>query len=116
MARSRDLWSSRAFMSGPARAITTATANRVFNEGFTWQHYRHTVRMGGDFRRQIYTNYCPGKLSGSNSFTGAFTSVVPNGTVGPKHLALECVDVTAEGSGRIVARSPESPGSIESPR
>ncbi len=52
----------------------------VFNEGLTWQLGRHTVKIGGDFRRQMYNNYSPGKLSGSYSFTGAFTSVVPNGT------------------------------------
>ncbi len=52
----------------------------VFSNGLTWQHNRHTIKMGGDFRRQMYDNYSPGKLSGSYSFTGAFTSVTPNAT------------------------------------
>ncbi|MCU1259048.1 MAG: TonB-dependent receptor, plug [Bryobacterales bacterium] len=52
----------------------------VFNEGLTWQRQRHTIKIGGDFRRQMYNNYPPGKLSGSYSFTGAFTGAVPNGT------------------------------------
>ena len=52
----------------------------VFNEALTWQHDRHTVKIGGDYRRQMYNNYSPGKLAGSYSFTGAYTSVVPNGT------------------------------------
>ena len=52
----------------------------AFNEALTWQHDRHTIKMGGDFRRQMYDNYSPGKLSGTYSFSGAFTSVVPNGT------------------------------------
>lgn len=52
----------------------------IFNEALTWQHGRHTIKMGGDFRRQMYNNYNPGKQSGSYTFNGAFTSVVPNGT------------------------------------
>ncbi len=52
----------------------------VFNEALTWQRDRHTIKIGGDYRRQMYNNYSPGKLSGSYSFTGAFSSVVPNGT------------------------------------
>ena len=52
----------------------------VFNEGLTWQKNRHTVKFGGDFRRQMYDNYSPGKLSGNYTFTGAFSSVTPNAT------------------------------------
>jgi len=52
----------------------------VFSEGLTWQRNRHTVKVGGDFRRQMYNNYSPGKLPGSYSFTGAFSSVTPNAT------------------------------------
>ena len=52
----------------------------VFNEAVTWQHDRHTIKMGGDFRRQMYNNYSPGKLSGTYNFSGAFTSLAPNGT------------------------------------
>lgn len=52
----------------------------VFSEGMTWQHSRHTIKMGGDFRRQMYNNYSPGKLPGSYSFNGAFSSVTPNAT------------------------------------
>lgn len=52
----------------------------VFNEALTWQHDRHTVKIGGDFRRQMYNNYNPGKLAGSYNFTGAFTGITPNAT------------------------------------
>jgi hypothetical protein len=52
----------------------------VFNESLTWQHGRHTLKMGGDYRRQMYNNYNPGKLSGSYTFNGAFTSVTANAT------------------------------------
>jgi hypothetical protein len=52
----------------------------VFNQAFTWSHGRHTVKMGGDFRRQMYDNYSPGKLSGSYSFSNTFTAQTPNDT------------------------------------
>ena len=52
----------------------------VFSEALTWQRGRHTIKMGGDYRRQMYNNYNPGKLAGSYSFTGAFSSVTPNAT------------------------------------
>jgi len=52
----------------------------VFSEGLTWQKNRHTVKFGGDFRRQMYNNYSPGKLSGNYTFKGAFSSVTPNAT------------------------------------
>ena len=37
----------------------------VFNEALTLAKGRHTIKFGGDFRRQMYNNYSPGKLSGS---------------------------------------------------
>ncbi len=50
----------------------------VFNEALTFSRGRHTVKFGGDFRRQMYNNYSPGKLSGSYSFGNTFTAVSPN--------------------------------------
>src|SRR5207253_737886 len=32
----------------------------VFNEGLTLSKGRHTIKFGGDFRRQMYNNYSPG--------------------------------------------------------
>jgi hypothetical protein len=52
----------------------------VFSEGVTWQRNRHTIKMGGDFRRQMYDLYSPGKLSGTYNFNGAYTSITPNAT------------------------------------
>lgn len=52
----------------------------VFNEGLTWSEGRHTVKFGADFRRQMYDNYSPGKLSGSYSFSNTFTTATPNDT------------------------------------
>ena len=52
----------------------------VFNEGLTLSRGRHTIKFGGDFRRQMYDNYSPGKLSGSYTFSNTFTTVSPNDT------------------------------------
>jgi hypothetical protein len=52
----------------------------VFNEGLTLSKGRHTIKFGGDFRRQMYNNYSPGKQSGSYSFSNTFTTATPNDT------------------------------------
>ena len=52
----------------------------VFNEGLTLSRGRHTLKFGGDFRRQMYNNYTPGKQSGSYSFGNTFTTATPNDT------------------------------------
>jgi hypothetical protein len=59
----------------------------VSNEALTWQHDRHTIKIGGDYRRQMYNNYSPGKLAGTYTFTGAFTGVTPNATTSGYGLA-----------------------------
>ena len=46
----------------------------VVSEALNIQRGRHTLKMGGDYRRQMYNFYSPGKLAGSYSFTGAFTA------------------------------------------
>jgi hypothetical protein len=52
----------------------------VFNEGLTFLRGRHTIKFGADFRRQMYDNYSPGKLSGTYSFSNAFSTSTPNDT------------------------------------
>lgn len=47
----------------------------VFNEVLNWQIGRHSVKMGGDYRRQMYNNYSPGKLSGQYGFAPVFTAL-----------------------------------------
>ena len=47
----------------------------VFSEAVNYQAGRHTLKMGGDFRRQMYNFYSPGKLPGSYSFNPSFTSL-----------------------------------------
>ncbi len=54
----------------------------VFSEALSYIAGRHTLKMGGDYRRQMYNFYNPGKLAGVYSFSGTFTSqqgVVPTG-------------------------------------
>ena len=50
----------------------------VFNEGLTLSRGRHSIKFGGDFRRQMYNNYSPGKLPGSYTFSNTFSAVSPN--------------------------------------
>ena len=52
----------------------------VFNEVLTLSRGRHTLKFGGDFRRQMYNNYSPGKQSGSYSFSNTFSASTPNDT------------------------------------
>ena len=59
----------------------------VFNEGLTLTRGRHTIKFGGDFRRQMYNNYNPGKQSGSYSFSNTFTTATPNATTSGFGLA-----------------------------
>ena len=54
----------------------------VFSEALNWVLNRHTFKMGGDYRRQMWNFYNPGKLSGVYTFNGTFTSLqgaVPTG-------------------------------------
>ena len=46
----------------------------VFSNALNVQRGRHTLKMGGDFRRQMYNFYDPGKLAGVYSFGSTFTS------------------------------------------
>jgi hypothetical protein len=52
----------------------------VFNEALTLAKGRHTVKFGGDFRRQMYDSYSPGKQSGSYTFSNTFTTSTNNDT------------------------------------
>ena len=52
----------------------------VFNEALSWQRGKHSIKIGGDFRRQMYNNYSPGKLSGSYVFSNTFSAGAQNDT------------------------------------
>ena len=54
----------------------------VFNDALSIQRGSHTIKFGGDFRRQMYNNYSPGKLSGSYSFAATFTALPGNANTG----------------------------------
>ena len=67
----------------------------VFNEVLQNQRGRHTLKIGGDYRRQMYNYYNPGGNSGSStagaySFTGSFTSITadPSSSVALADLLL----------------------------
>jgi len=47
----------------------------VFSEALSLVKGRHTLKIGGDYRRQMWNNYNPGKLSGGYTFSGAFTNL-----------------------------------------
>src|SRR5262249_46808948 len=47
----------------------------VFSEALNSVRGRHNPKIGGDYRRQMWNNYQPGKLSGSYTFSGAFTNL-----------------------------------------
>jgi len=50
----------------------------VFSDGLTWLRGRHSIKIGGDLRRQMYNDYAPGKLSGSYTFSNTFSTDTPN--------------------------------------
>ncbi|HEY1336180.1 MAG TPA: TonB-dependent receptor, partial [Bryobacteraceae bacterium] len=47
----------------------------VFSEALSYAKGRHTIKIGSDYRRQMWDNYNPGKLAGSYTFSGAFTNL-----------------------------------------
>ncbi len=59
----------------------------VFNEVVQNQRGRHNIKIGGDYRRQMYNYYNPGgnngyATSGAYVFTGTFTSITANSSSG----------------------------------
>jgi hypothetical protein len=50
----------------------------VLNEALQTQKGSHTLKIGGDYRRQMYNNYSPGLLSGIYNFDQTFTSISSN--------------------------------------
>ncbi|MCE5309410.1 MAG: TonB-dependent receptor [Acidobacteriales bacterium] len=54
----------------------------VFSEALNFITGRHSLKMGGDYRRQMWNFYNPGKLSGNYTFSNTFTAlqgVTPTG-------------------------------------
>ena len=71
---------SQMIQLGASAASHDRDRSWVFNEALTLSKGRHTVMFGGDFRRQMYDNYSPGKQSGSYGFSNTFTTSTPNDT------------------------------------
>lgn len=74
----------------------------VFNEALTLSKGRHSIKFGGDFRRQMYNNYSPGKLSGSYSFGNTFSAVSPNDSKSGFGLADLLLGIPASSSFSIL--------------
>ncbi|MCX6622646.1 MAG: TonB-dependent receptor, partial [Acidobacteria bacterium] len=47
----------------------------VFSEALNFMQGRHSLKMGGDYRRQMWNFTNPGKLPGQYAFSGTFTSL-----------------------------------------
>jgi hypothetical protein len=60
----------------------------VFSEALNSQVGRHTIKFGGDFRRQMYNYYDPGKLAGQYSFDTSFTDNPIDGSGGNSLASL----------------------------
>jgi hypothetical protein len=54
----------------------------VLNDALGIQRGSHTIKFGGDFRRQMYDNYSPGKVSGSYTFGATFSALPGNANTG----------------------------------
>jgi hypothetical protein len=53
----------------------TRDGHYILNDAMVLQMGRHSLSVGGEFMRYAYSVYSPGILSGSYTFSGAFTSV-----------------------------------------
>ncbi len=60
---------------GPGGYSRTRDRHWIWNDALTRQVGRHHLQMGGEFMTYLNHTYNPGVLSGSYSFTGAFTSL-----------------------------------------
>jgi hypothetical protein len=67
----------------------------VFNDALSIQRGSHTIKVGGDFRRQMYNNYSPGKLSGSYTFAATFSALPGNANTGSALADLLLGDPTS---------------------
>jgi hypothetical protein len=51
-------------------------------DALSLQKGRHNLRMGGDYRRQMYNNYNPGKQPGLYTFSNSFSALPGSATTG----------------------------------
>jgi len=67
---------------GTSSYSRTRDRHWILNDAMNWQKGRHNFQFGGEYMRYLYHNFSPGVLSGSYSFTGAFTSLPGVGSTG----------------------------------
>lgn len=67
---------------GASPAARDRDRSWVFSDAVTWQHGSQTIRIGGDYRRQMYNFYNPGYQSGAYTFTSLFTTSLADGSGG----------------------------------
>ena len=67
---------------GPNAEGRDRNRSYVFHDALSFHQGRHTLRMGGDYRRQMYNNYSPGKLAGTYNFSNTFSSLPGDGRTG----------------------------------
>ncbi len=54
----------------------------VFSEALAYQVGAHSLKLGGDYRWQMYNNYSPGKLAGTYNFSPTFSALPGNAQSG----------------------------------
>jgi hypothetical protein len=73
-----DIFTSNYVQLGANGADRDRDRSWIFNEALDIQRGRHTIKLGGDYRRQMYNAYYPGLLSGQYVFDQSFTSISAN--------------------------------------
>ncbi|SFS13616.1 TonB-dependent Receptor Plug Domain [Granulicella pectinivorans] len=66
----------------------TRDGHYILNDAMVMQMGRHSLSLGGEFMRYAYSNYTPGVLAGSYSFTGTFTTASGQSGLGLPDLML----------------------------
>ncbi|MCU1324133.1 MAG: TonB-dependent receptor, plug [Acidobacteriaceae bacterium] len=54
----------------------------IYSDALNWQLNAHALTIGGEYRRQLYSTYSPGKTSGGYSFGPTFSAYPGNANTG----------------------------------
>jgi outer membrane receptor protein involved in Fe transport len=54
----------------------------IYSDALNWQLGAHALTIGGEYRRQMYSNYSPGKTAGNFTFGPTFSSYPGNSNTG----------------------------------
>lgn len=81
-----DIGMSNYLSLGASSPFRDRDRSYVFNEVLQMQRGRHSLKMGGDYRRQMYNYYNPSpagnSLAGSYGFDSTFTSITADASSG----------------------------------